>query len=127
MKITKRSAYIRISAKIPKVTKAFLNKLVDRAEEAIADYQFTAPPILIVVTSPKIGFNIVEAIDVWRRAAKKGMQRTCVAYVVLGRPIEPVSKLIEMYASNRGIRLRFFDDKKIALEWLLSHRLSPYR
>lgn len=39
--------------------------------------------------------------------------------MVTGRKIGQVAKYMELFAQNRGIRLRFFEGRRQALEWLV--------
>ena len=119
MKVTEKTGYIRIDAHSTKVNKKFLNELVDFTGQVIAGYPANVPPILLVVKGPDVDLDPVEGMEVWKRAAEIGVQRTRIAYVISGRPFSPVARLIETYALNRGIQLRFFGKQTLALKWLL--------
>lgn len=119
MKIIQQEGHIRIEAHSNKVNKKFLYELVDFVGQTIAGYPAQVPPILLVVTGPEVDVDPVEGMEVWKRAAEIGVQRTKIAYVISGRPVSPVARFIETYAINRGIQLRFFGRKADALKWLI--------
>ncbi|MGE0558899.1 MAG: hypothetical protein AB7O69_11625 [Burkholderiales bacterium] len=119
MKTTQQAGYIRIDAHTLKVNKHFLNELVDFVGVTIAGYPEHVPPILLVVEGPQVDIDPIDSIEVWKRAAEKGAQRTKIAYVISGRPFTPVARFIEIYTMNRGIQMRFFDDTDEALQWLV--------
>lgn len=119
MKITQQADHIRIDAHVDTVNKNFLNDLVDFIGRTIAGYPAHVPPILLVVEGPAVNIDPIDSIEIWRRAAKKGVQRTKIAYVISGRPFTPVVKFIEIYVLNRGMQLRFFDNPFDALKWLV--------
>ncbi len=119
MKITTHDEYIRIDARADTVNKDFLNSLVDFVAQIIAGYPQQGPPILLVVEGPKLELDPIDSLEVWKRAAEKGVQRAKIAYVISGRPIEPVVQFIEVYVQNRGMQMRFFSNRSAALKWLL--------
>ena len=119
MKITVHDEYIRIDARADTVNKDFLNSLVDFVAQVIAGYPQQVPPLLLVVEGPKVELDPIDSLEVWKRAAEKGAQRARFAYVISGRPFSPVARFIETYTLNRGIQMRFFDNQRDALKWLL--------
>ena len=118
MKTTLQAGYIRIDAHAHRVNKNFLNELVDFVGATIAGYPAHVPPILLVVEGPEVDIDPIDSIEIWKRAAQQGVQRTKIAYVISGLPFSPVAKFIEIYVLNRGMQLRFFDNPAEALQWL---------
>lgn len=112
------AGYVHVTARTGVVNKKFLNELIDTIERALPDIPQGFFQILLEVTAPKAKIDLIESFEVWKRASEKGIQRTQIAYVVKGRAISPVARIMEMVAQNRGIQLRFFKDSKAALEWL---------
>jgi hypothetical protein len=60
----------------------------------------------------------MESYQVWQRAYQKGIGQAQIAYVIDGRPVNPLAKFVETIARNRHILLRFFEHRDAALEWL---------
>jgi len=119
MKITVHDEYIRIDARTDPVNKDFLKSLVDFVGQTIAGYPQQVPPMLLVIEGPKLELDPIDSIEIWKHAVEQGAHRAKIAYVIRGRPIEPVVQFIEMYVHNRGMQMRFFDNQGDALKWLL--------
>ncbi len=116
--IKHHAGYVHVAAQTRVVNKRFLNDLIDTIEQALPGIPQGFFQILLEVTAPKVRIDLIEAFEVWKRASEKGIQRTQIAYVVKGRPISPIARVMETVAQNRGIQLRFFKERKAALEWL---------
>jgi len=112
------AGYVHVTARARVVNKRFLNDVIDTIERVLPGIPNNFFQILLEVTAPKVNIDLIEGFEVWKRASEKGIQRTQIAYVVKGRAISPVARIMEMVAQNRGIQLRFFKDSKAALEWL---------
>lgn len=111
--------YLHVRASAEVVDGAFLNRLIDDVARCVMPRPEPFVLVLVEVVAPKLKIDIIEALEIWKRASEKGIHRTQIAYVVTGRPISLVAKYMEVFAQNRGIRLRFFPDRTSALEWLI--------
>jgi hypothetical protein len=116
--IDDRGAYFEVRATAEIVDQIFLNQLIDTVAQTLLPLPQPFFRVLIQAVAPQAHLDIIEAFEAWKRASEKGIQRMQIAYVVSGRPISPLAKYMETFAENRGIRLRFFADRKAALDWL---------
>jgi len=116
--IRSREGYLDVVATARSVRVELLHDLVDAIGNAIDAAPGKFVPILLEVVAPESDLDLIEAMEVWGRAAHKGIQRTQIAYVVTGRSIGPLAKIIETVAINRGILLRFFEERAAACQWL---------
>lgn len=116
--IRSREGYLDVVATAQAVRVELLHDLVDAIGNVIDVTPGKFVPILLEVIAPEPDLDLIEAMEVWGRAAQKGIQRTQIAYVVTGRSIGPLAKIMETVAINRGILLRFFEDRASALQWL---------
>jgi len=116
--IGSREGYLDVAVTTSLVHAALLHDLVDAIGSAIAATPGKFVPILLEIVAPGSDLDLIEAMEVWGRASHKGIQRTQIAYVVTGRSIGPLAKIMETIAINRGILLRFFEDRGSALQWL---------
>jgi len=116
--IDSREGYLEVVVTTSSVHAALLHDLVDAIGSNIAATPGKFVPILLEVVAPGSDLDLIEAMEVWERASRKGIQRTQIAYVVTGRSIGPLAKIVETIAINRGILLRFFQDRRSALQWL---------
>ncbi len=118
--IRRHDSYIHIVAQTAVVNRRFMDDLIDALDRALPDMSSSPSCLLIEVGASETSLDLVAAFEVWRRATKKGLAHVRIAYVVRGRPIHPIAKLIETVSKAKHIRLRFFRDSQAALDWLRS-------
>lgn len=116
--IEEREGYLQVRASTGVVDGAFLTCLIDDVASCVRPRPEPYVLVLVEVESPRLKVDIIEALEIWKRASEQGIHRTQIAYVVTGRKISQLAKYMELFAQNRGIRLRFFEDRRSALEWL---------
>lgn len=116
--VARRPGYIDVTATTSVVTMPFLNHLMDTVEKNVSDRpgQFTL--VMLEIIAPRLDISLIEAYEIWRRAAELGIHRTQIAYLVTGRPLGSVARFMETVARNRGILLKFFEDRQHAMNWL---------
>ena len=74
---------------------------------------------LVEVIGPSRNLWLLEHIDIWNYAIKKGMIGTRIAYVVTACTVDRDLIFAENYACKLGIMLKFFTSKSAAMPWLL--------
>jgi hypothetical protein len=119
MKFDVLEHYYRVSANPKCVDRAFLTQLIDGCADVVAQADYQSKPFLVIVECDTLKLDSIDAIETWNHAAKRGMQRAAIAYVIVGRPISTVTQFIEKYTQNRGMRVRYFSDENSAVQWLL--------
>lgn len=115
---TQRPGYVHVVAETARVDERFLSELIERIARALPDGPDRSYRLLLEVRAPETKIDLIAAFEAWRQASSKGLTRTQIAYVVRGRPIHSIARLIELLSSARRVQLRFFEDHESALRWL---------
>ena len=119
MEVVPLEHYYRLSTHPKCVDRAFLTQLIDCCADIMSGADYRSSPILVIVESDNLKLDSIDAIETWNYAAKRGLQRAAIAYVIVGRPVSAVTQFIEKYTQNRGMRVKFFTDEAAAISWLL--------
>lgn len=116
--VRREAEYVHIIAETAVVDGAFLDELIDRIDRTLPDMPQQSYRLLLEVRAPEVKLDLIAAFEAWRRALAKGLEHMRIAYVVQGRPIHTIAKLMETFAGARHVQLRFFEDNDSALQWL---------
>lgn len=116
--VRRHDDYVHIVVETVLVDRRFMDDLIDVLDRAFPDFPFRSYRLLLEVGASETKLDLIAAFEVWHRAAEKGLEQVRIAYVVRGRPVDPIAKLIETVSQARHVRLRFFGDSDAALEWL---------
>lgn len=116
--IRRSERYVHITAETQLVDRCFLDDLIDAIENGLPDIPERSYRLLLEVRAPEVRLDLIAAFEAWRRALAKGLAHTKIAYVVHGRPIHAIARLIETFAETQRVHLRFFGDNASALSWL---------
>lgn len=74
--------------------------------------------ILLEVVAPKCLLSIMDRVDIWRYAAQHSLAGKKIAHVITGREVVADEVFKENYAFNRGIQVRTFAERNLAVAWL---------
>ena len=78
-----------------------------------------APPnILVDVRAQSRDIPLLEAFAILAHAIKRKIMHAKIAYVVTGRTAPSITWFFEDMAGKRGMKIRFFKDRAVALNWL---------
>lgn len=111
-------SHVHIIAEARLVDELFLGNLIESIARALPDIPQRHYRLLLEVRAPEVRIDLIAAFEAWRQASNHGLQHTQIAYVVEGRPIHSIARLIEVFSKARRVQLRFFEDIASALEWL---------
>lgn len=115
---TQHAGYVHVVAQATRVDDRFLGELIEEIVRALPDIPDRSYRLLLEVRAPEVKIDLIAAFEAWRQAASKGLTQTQIAYVVHGRPIHNIARLIELLSGTRRVQLRFFEDNESALRWL---------
>lgn len=113
-----RGGYIDIVVETNAVNSTFLHYVLDEIEKAQIRLPGQYLKVLLEVIAPELDVSLMEGYDAFQRATKIGLRGAQVAYVITGRPWSMAATIMESIARKRGIKLRFFLDRRSALSWL---------
>jgi hypothetical protein len=117
--VRRHDDYVHIVVETVLVDRRFMDDLIDVLDRAFPDFPFRSYRLLLEIGgASETKLDLIAALEVWYRAAEKGLEQVRIAYVVRSRPVHPIAKLIETVSQARHVRLRFFGDSDAALEWL---------
>ena len=115
---TQHPGYVHVVAETARVDERFLSEFIERIARAVPEVPDRSYRLLLEVRASETKIDLIAAFKAWRQVSSKGLTRTQIAYVVHGRPIHSIARLIELLSSARRVQLRFFEDNESALRWL---------
>lgn len=74
--------------------------------------------VLMEVVAPDCAIRLVDRVEVWTYALRKGLMGLKIAHVITGRNITDDERFKENFANNRGIWIQTFRNRAEALAWL---------
>jgi hypothetical protein len=122
--ITHHAKYVHLVVQTPLVDERFLGDLIESIARALPDISRRAYRLLLEVRAPEARIDLIAAFEAWRQASDRGLGHTQIAYVVQGRPIHSIARLIEVFSKARRVQLRFFEDHASAVGWLCPKTLA---
>jgi hypothetical protein len=112
--ITDRGSHIEVAIGLPSLRGPdFLDVL------ARATHRFGRKPILVLCDDPERHMDVDEAYSVGVDAAWR-FPLQAVAIVLRGRHPSEAEYFTELVATNRGARVRYFQDVALARSWLIA-------
>jgi hypothetical protein len=116
IKVTARRHHLEIVVITDTITAPKLIRVVNVIALALAR---KAPlNILVDVRAQSRDIPLLEAFSILAHAIKRKIMHTKIAYVVTGRTAPSITWFFEDMAGKRGLKIRFFKDRAVAIEWL---------
>jgi hypothetical protein len=116
IKVTARRHHLEIVVITDTITAPKLIRVVDVLALALA--RKAPPKILVDVRAQSRDIPLLEAFAILAHAIKRKIMHVKIAYVVTGRAGLSITRFFEEIAGKRGMKIRFFKDRAVALEWL---------
>lgn len=113
-----RDTFVDLVAEAHIVNGAVLHALLDYIEHVQLRRRGHYLRLLIEIIAPQMVVTPTQALSVFHRAMKMGLNGSQVAYVITGRPWSITASLMQRMARSRGIHLGFFLDRDSASSWL---------
>lgn len=110
--IADRGAYIEVEIGLPHLRGGDFFGILARATD-----RFGRKPLLVLCDDPAGEMDLEEAYRIGVDAAKR-FPLQAVAIVLRGRRASEAEHFTELVAANRGARVRYFQERGLALSWL---------
>ena len=98
------------------VTVPVMREAIDVLAAALGT--FPRDKVLMEVIAPDCAIRLVDRVEVWTYALRKGLMGLKIAHVITGRDMTDDERFKENFANNRGISLETFRNRADALAWL---------
>jgi len=113
---TARPQYLEIIAITDSVTAPKLIRVMDVLANELE--RNSPRDVLIEVRAQSRDIPLFEIFEILAHAIKRPISHTKIAYVVTGRPLPGITRFYADIAAKRGLKIKFFSDRREALNWL---------
>jgi hypothetical protein len=114
--VRNEGAYVSVIARTGVVDNPFLYRLIGVLAKLVD--KPCALSVCLEVVAPAIEIELMATMDACKHAIALNLYRAHIACVICGCPIDRRVTFVENYANNRGLCLRFLQDRQAAVEWL---------
>lgn len=122
VQVIPRLGYVEIIAITDIITGPKLIHLVDVLGGELT--RNSSRNVLVEVRAQSRDVPLLELFSIMARAIRRRINRTTIAYVMTGRPMLWPTRFYEDVAARCGVKIKFFRDRRVALDWLLARQDS---